>query len=389
MHSKLAFFLALALALAQVALSQIVYPVGTSKVLVYADKGSDGRPNLRLQVPSSLSWFGIGTGAQMSGSDMLIVWRNSDGSVTASHRTSTGHNTPVETNPSAITVLTNQASSSPTPTGSFVVTVAVPTTWASSSSFIMAALVGAPPASKSTSASFQQHSSQTAVFLQLLSSSNSFTLNGNNPNSTGTVVTGAGSSGTWIIVHALIMGAAWVVVVPIGVFIAQFLKSSLGSSWFTLHQVLMGGVTGLGSLVGFGIIFYSVQENGESHFSIASQGAHGIFGLVILGLMLVQIGFGVYIDKTFDVNRTRVPVRDKLHWHLGRLLFVAALVNVVLGCLLIQVSIVIWALIAVWVVAVILVFGYHMFKNRGKDYRHHDKVHSHEYSLEPVAPYQY
>ena len=54
-------------------------------------------------------------------------------------------------------------------------------------------------------------------------------------------------------------------------------------------------------------------------------------GLLIFIFAFIQIGSGVYIDKTFDPKRTSIPIRDKLHWWNGRILMILSWINVPLG----------------------------------------------------------
>jgi cellobiose dehydrogenase-like cytochrome len=50
---------------------------------------------IQMTGPTSLSWIGIGTGSQMSGSNMLIIYTSSNGNnVTLSARKGNGHSAP-------------------------------------------------------------------------------------------------------------------------------------------------------------------------------------------------------------------------------------------------------------------------------------------------------
>jgi hypothetical protein len=69
-------------------------------------KSGSGDVYYQISGPTSYSWIAFGTGSQMKGSDMMIIYTNSDGSnVTVSPRTSSGETTPTFDSTKRITLL--------------------------------------------------------------------------------------------------------------------------------------------------------------------------------------------------------------------------------------------------------------------------------------------
>jgi Na+-driven multidrug efflux pump len=58
---------------------------------------------------------------------------------------------------------------------------------------------------------------------------------------------------------------------------------------------------------------------------------HSIAGLMVFILLLVQNLVGIVIDRMYESDRVVIPIRDKIHWWLGRSVFVLAIVTVFLG----------------------------------------------------------
>lgn len=59
-----------------------------------AARSGDGVVYFPMQAPADYSWIGLGTGSQMQGSDMFVVYAAADANVTLSTRAGTGHNMP-------------------------------------------------------------------------------------------------------------------------------------------------------------------------------------------------------------------------------------------------------------------------------------------------------
>lgn len=125
--------------------------------------------------------------------------------------------------------------------------------------------------------------------------------------------------------HASLMWVAWVMCPFGGIFVARYLKSYLGVWWYKIHVYVMTfGTLGVCSI---GAILIYLYKPNSSHF----KSSHSILGLTIIILMFLQGMLGYICNIMFDPNRSYIPWFDKLHWIMGRSLFLIAIVNVQLG----------------------------------------------------------
>lgn len=149
-------------------------------------------------------------------------------------------------------------------------------------------------------------------------------------------------------VHAILMFVAWGVFSFTGIFIARYLKARLGIWWFRSHVATMM-VTFLLTIIAFGLI---VSITGK-HF----KSLHQILGLIVLILLFFQSVLGQVINLMWRPGRDTVPIRDMLHWYLGRFLQLLAIVTMFTGLVLKQVSLVYYILYGVSIGAVLIGFG--------------------------------
>jgi hypothetical protein len=83
--------------------------------------------------------------------------------------------------------------------------------------------------------------------------------------------------------------------------------------------------------------------------------------------MFLQSAGGIIIDRLWKPTRQSVPWHDKLHWYIGRALFVLSLINIPLGMVLMgDVSVSIWVLLAIWYLILIAMFAWMESKRRSQ-----------------------
>lgn len=102
------------------------------------------------------------------------------------------------------------------------------------------------------------------------------------------------------------------------------MKLAIGKHWFTLHVLFMIVGTAIASLFG---VFYIYGYKQSDHFN----NVHAKLGISITAVLIFQILLGIKIHYNFDPKRTRIPVSSIIHWWVGRIVFIAALVNVYFG----------------------------------------------------------
>jgi magnesium-transporting ATPase (P-type) len=126
-------------------------------------------------------------------------------------------------------------------------------------------------------------------------------------------------------IHGSFMYVAWGVAPFFGIFVARYMKS-LGHKWYILHLWIFLGVTGLGTLIGFLLIVLYKSPSQPREL-------HDFLGIFIFVFMMIQILLGFFINYMWKPSRTSVPIHDKIHWWMGRGVFVAGLINIALGLL--------------------------------------------------------
>lgn len=154
-----------------------------------------------------------------------------------------------------------------------------------------------------------------------------------------------------VLTHGLMMAIGWAILVVAGIFVARFLKNIMGVWWYRAHVGLMMFNVVL-SIIAFGLIV-AVTEDGK-HF----KNSHQIIGLVVFIAVILQSILGQYINLMWNPTRVGVPWHDQLHWWLGRILAVLALVNIFLGLNLYGVnSEILRALFGVWIAIIATAFA--------------------------------
>ncbi|KAJ3268215.1 hypothetical protein HDV01_003266, partial [Terramyces sp. JEL0728] len=274
----------------------------------------------------------------MKGADMYIGWTNSTGGVTVGNFIGTGHSQP------ALNSVQNHqvvALMDPKPTWSQLsFSFCRPTTLSANgqsvtpnAGFIYAGSGSAPSGNLNDSKdiSLVQHDINS-VFQPDFSSSN-VPVETNSGGSVGSkpILTASSSFPfqSIIITHGVLMFIAWTLSPFIGIYIARYLKSSLGHAWYILHVFFMAVLTGAATLVSFVLIFlYSADRFGTDE-SVGN--AHEKLGLVVVIAVIIQIILGYISNAKFEPSRPAIPWWDKAHWWVGRGLFLLGLVNVYLG----------------------------------------------------------
>ncbi|KAI9335979.1 hypothetical protein BDR26DRAFT_936295 [Obelidium mucronatum] len=137
------------------------------------------------------------------------------------------------------------------------------------------------------------------------------------------------NSDSLIKAHGALMFLAWCVLAPAGIIAARYYKPTAHGSkrWFPLH-VLLFGSSFVATAISFALVYVAT---GEDHFSFSENGIHVVLGLAIVVLMGAQLVSGPIINRLFSASRTKVPWWDRVHHWSGRLLFVAAVINIPLG----------------------------------------------------------
>eukprot|EP00029_Vermamoeba_vermiformis_P009811 TRINITY_DN5025_c0_g1_i1.p1 TRINITY_DN5025_c0_g1~~TRINITY_DN5025_c0_g1_i1.p1 ORF type:complete len:918 (+),score=220.33 TRINITY_DN5025_c0_g1_i1:175-2928(+) len=148
--------------------------------------------------------------------------------------------------------------------------------------------------------------------------------------------------------HGMLMVIGWFCFLPIGMFASRYMKT-MTPRWFPTHVALQ--------TIGVAIIIVSFIIIVVDHGGRIHVGAHQIIGVIVFGLTLSMPILGIISDKMFDPKRKSAPVfPDQIHWWVGRLTFLIAIVNVFLGIWMFSVySFLLWIFATAWVILSLIV----------------------------------
>ncbi|TPX32153.1 hypothetical protein SmJEL517_g04717 [Synchytrium microbalum] len=358
--------------------------LGSYGITVYA---TDLGTNVRFEItgPSTMGWFSIGLGNSMSSADCLFVYPSS-GSIGVSRRYSSGQNSPNPYSTQNVALLSNMSSiSGSTMTAVFYRPKAAVLTNEKSitgSQTWIWAYSGSSVGSTSNTAGLSQHGRSDCGNFQtnfLLSSANPSTTSTSGTNSTSgsgtTVSVGGGSSSEdnyqrLIIIHGLLMFLAWAVLSPFAIIASRYFKAVLGIWWFRIHYGTLSLVI-VFTFIAFGLAYIGIGSG--DHFDYASQGVHTVLGLAIVIAAPFQGFLGMAINALFNPERKGIPAHDMAHWWIGRLIIIAAMIDIIFGLLLYQnrgYNVPVWIWIAV-VVVLIAAFATYFFLQFTVGVQHH------------------
>ncbi|GJJ11392.1 hypothetical protein Clacol_005625 [Clathrus columnatus] len=277
-------------------------------------------------------WMAIGFGTQMHGPPMVIMWGNSDGTITLSQRQAPPGSAPIPVaSPPKVATAVPQLSSL---TGSQPkVVFTIPGT-ANLTDLIWA--FGTTKPKKPANSTLLKHTGAGTFTLDLTK-----TLPGDTNGTAGALPSSKSSTTTpflpyqkLIIAHAVIVSLGFLIFLPIGVLLAR-LTRTYNNKWFKGHWILQfvlgerGNALSLfkkgknlirekagpaiiaGCILGF--VAVNVQGGGESHTS------HKTIGRVLLGLYLGQCALGVFIHfiKIHFWRFNYRPPQNYIHVILG------------------------------------------------------------------------
>jgi len=305
---------------------------------------------------TQLGWLAMGFGTGMVGSPMVIMWSNSDGSVSLSQRIATQHSLPnVDPAPPRIAAL--QADITVTTGNQPVFAYSMPVGSNMKPNLIWACGTDTPSSSDPSTATWKQHVAFGTTSLDLTKTNNaailaapatSLTQSSASGQSSPHTPSGKSSAETVILAHAIFCASAFLLVMPAGALLARFYRT-FSNSWFKGHWILQLGVGGPMTLIGailagsisrvggpiisnthtqVGIllfILYALQCSlgGVIHFikpkkpqgRPAQNYAHAILGLTIIGLAFFQVRTGYKREWPNAVGRP-APGLVNLLWYI-------------------------------------------------------------------------
>ncbi|KAI3656302.1 hypothetical protein MP638_005172 [Amoeboaphelidium occidentale] len=123
--------------------------------------------------------------------------------------------------------------------------------------------------------------------------------------------------------HGVLMFVSFVVLMVPASFTARYLKS-IYPKWFFIHRAVQI-LAALLFVTAFILIL--VDKDGR----VDEWGLHEIFGVVLAGLIPIQLVFGYLSNALWYEGKAPHFYPDKIHWWLGRFVMLFGIVNCVLG----------------------------------------------------------
>lgn len=357
---------------------------------------------------AGISWLGIGTGTQMAGSEMMILYQdergpalqrrigignveplpNSDGNLTSLVSAIESHASinPISTSASealtsyASQIITtgitasignNQADTQLSSRDSDLIltyTVVRPQMTAQSivnataTNFIYAVGSTVPTLNADQTVSLQKHNSYGTFTLDLskdasgvlsqeprLSTDNLFSLQGPS--------TPLSQHRIFLLVHGTLMIIAWALFNVSGVFVARFLRHWHG--WFRTHWIIQT-LTIATTIAGFAVALNLSQSSGYGHF----QTPHQIVGLVFVAFVLIQGVLGVVTHSL----KARFPRCNIVHILVGIGLFLTSPFQIwfqltLYASMVVKIAIMIWFFITIGVYMILGALKYRRNRN--------------------------
>ncbi|KAK1925376.1 hypothetical protein DB88DRAFT_191822 [Papiliotrema laurentii] len=252
-------------------------------------------------IPSDqFGWMSIGFGNKMAGSPMIIVWPNSDGTVTLSQRSAPGNVEPSITSNPARTASLVAASTFANSTSTSITFTLPSDSGASATSLNQTQLIWAysknNPGSSQNTAGIVQHDSAGTMTLPLLAtwnpqSSNSTSSSGNSGSSdSGDSGDSGSSSKTALLAHAICGSLAVLLFLPIGTLVPRIARGfSLHRWWFPTHGIVNGVIGSL--LVAAAFIISKVSFDGGD----GGGSSHPALGTILFIAIIAQVALGIFV----------------------------------------------------------------------------------------------
>ncbi|KAI0699571.1 hypothetical protein BC835DRAFT_1267610 [Cytidiella melzeri] len=288
---------------------------------------------------SKLGWISIGFGKQMANAPMVIMWPNSDGSITLSQRLAPGEVMPtLASNLSRVATL--QPALSLTNGTNPKYTFTIPSDGSTQPQIIWA-IGETNPESSATDATLLIHNGYGSTTIDLAGTlaagsidptNPAFTLgqsssgNGTSNPTSGTGGDNSGSAGMplqtyekYIIAHAIIGVLGFLLFLPLGALVARWMRT-YGAVWFTLHWVSQFVIAMPLIVVSFALGTAAVNMNDSIHLN----DPHKKWGVALFVLYWFQLLLGAVIHffkpRSNTLNMRGRPVQNYFHAILGLLI---------------------------------------------------------------------
>ncbi|KAI1432625.1 iron reductase domain protein [Xylaria sp. CBS 124048] len=306
-----------------------------------ASSGS-GNIYIQLRAPTTYTWVSLGTGSQMAGANVFVMYADGAGNVTVSARKSTGRSEPKHQTDTKLTLLEGSGITDNGQTMLANIRCANCESWdggslslsSTSSPFISAWKEGSPLNTKNLEATIARHDSHDQFAFDLTRASigddqNPFVNNNNGgspslPGGSNNDSSPLPESGEireiakLTSAHGIVMSIVMVALYPLGsILMPLFGNWSLHATWQTLSFIAMWA--------GFGIGVVLAQRTGYNFIE-----AHTKLGTAVVALFGIQ-PIGGYLHHRHYLKYHKRGLVSYGHIWYGRILMVLGIINGGLG----------------------------------------------------------
>ncbi|KAI0630134.1 hypothetical protein C8Q77DRAFT_244220 [Trametes polyzona] len=286
--------------------------------------GSTVQYVLQSKGGADLGWMAMGFGSQMANTPMVIMWPNSDGSITLSQRKAPSEVMPtVDSSPPRTATLDASASdlTGKLPKLSFTIPA---DSSSSTAQTIIWAFGNVKPDSAAVDATLIQHLESNPIQIDMSRAvSDADIVHLANPatdpnSSSGTVDTPLLPFQKKIVAHGLLCTIGFLIMLPAGAILARYARTYT-STWFTGHWAFQFAFAGPVIIAGVALGISAVETAGAKHL----DDDHKKWGIAIFVLYFVQIALGAvihYVKPTSWTVGKRRPLQNYFHAVLGLLI---------------------------------------------------------------------
>ncbi|KAH7256893.1 hypothetical protein BKA59DRAFT_468798 [Fusarium tricinctum] len=297
---------------------------------------SSGSGNFYLQIkaPTSAQWAGLGTGAQMAGSDMFIIYQDGDGNVTLSPRRATGEVMPKYSQRKGLELLDGSGVQGNEMIANIRCNNCVELDLKGTNPWIAAWKNGNSLDSKSMEERIAEHDKHVDFDVDfnkatMSSDSNPFTSASQDSNSGSGSSSGSGSDGITqkgsgggndniMLAHGIIMSIVFLAGYPLGAILMPILgRWIIHAGWQVVTLLLMWA--------GFGLGYVYAKDSG-----MWGNQAHTRLGTAICALITLQPILGYMHHRHFLSHGGR-GIISHVHIWFGRALIIIGIINGGLG----------------------------------------------------------
>ncbi|KAH9485363.1 Cytochrome b561 and DOMON domain-containing protein [Psilocybe cubensis] len=279
-------------------------------------------------------WMAMGFGRQMTGTLMVIMWINPDGSVTLSQRSASDYVMPtVDSNPPRVAQKSLSLSVTNSKTPSLAYTIPSNT---DTKQPIIYAFGTTTPSSSDENATLLQHLDMGILQLDLTKPVTATTPtdgSGGYPSDTTPATPDSSFSEPpllpyqkLIVAHAIMCTVGFLFLLPLGALLARYLRTFI-PTWFQSHWIVQFALGGPVILIGIILGIAAVSQSKAMHLDDDHKNPnrvrrppqnylHAVVGLAIIGLAFYQVHSGFDHEWTFTTGREPLPSVVKIVFYV-------------------------------------------------------------------------